>query len=193
MAEFFCELFSEEIPARMQLRAAEDFARLVTEALAALAPAGLRLFYGPRRIAVAATVADAVPATSSTERGPRVAAPEAALQGFLRKHGASRDALRQEGDFWVLDRASPAQSAAGLIEAAMPGLLRRFPWPKSMRWGGTSAFTWIRPLRRICCLLDGAPVPFTLAAGDDDGHGLAGSDQTEGHRFHAAPRRRRPG
>jgi glycyl-tRNA synthetase beta chain len=54
-----------------------------------------------------------------------------------------------------------------------------------MRWGGTSAFTWIRPLRRICCLLDGAPVPFTLAAGDDDGHSLAGSDQTEGHRFHA--------
>jgi glycyl-tRNA synthetase beta chain len=185
MAEFFCELFSEEIPARLQPRAAEDFARLITEALAALAPTGLRLFHGPRRIAVAAELAPAVPETRSTERGPRLSAPEAALAGFLRKHGADRAGLRQEGDFWVLDRATPAQSAADLIAAAMPGLLRRFPWPKSMRWGGTSAFTWIRPLRRICCLLDGEVVPFALAAGEDDGHGLRGSDRTEGHRFHA--------
>jgi glycyl-tRNA synthetase beta chain len=183
MAEFFCELFSEEIPARLQLRAAEDFARLLTDALGALQPSGWRLFHGPRRIAVAAELAPSIPATSSTERGPRATAPEAALQGFLRKHGAGRDALRQEGDFWVLDRSSPALGAADLVASVMPGILRRFPWPKSMRWGGTSGFTWIRPLRRICCLLDGAIVPFDLAAAGDDGHGLAAGNLTEGHRF----------
>ena len=67
----------------------------------------------------------------------------------------------------------------------MPGLLRRFPWPKSMRWGAGSAFTWVRPLRRIVCLLDGEIVPFDLRDGDDDGHGLRSDDKTEGHRFHA--------
>ncbi len=65
----------------------------------------------------------------------------------------------------------------------MPALLRRFPWPKSMRWGGTSQFTWVRPLRRIICLLDGAVVPFDLRDGADDGHGLASGNLTEGHRF----------
>ena len=67
----------------------------------------------------------------------------------------------------------------------MPGLLRRFPWPKSMRWGGTSGFVWVRPLRRIICLLDGAVVPFDLRDGADDGHGLVSGNLTEGHRFHA--------
>ncbi len=183
MAELFCELFSEEIPARLQGRAAEDFARLLAEALAALTPSNIRHFSGARRIAVAADLAASVPETASIERGPRVAAPEAALLGFLRKYGAGRDDVRQEGDFWVLDRATPALSAADLIGSVMPALLRRFPWPKSMRWGGTSAFTWIRPLRRIVCVLDGAIVPFRLAAGDDDGHGLAAGNETEGHRF----------
>jgi glycyl-tRNA synthetase beta chain len=183
MAEFFCELFSEEIPARLQQRAADDFARLLTDSLAALAPKNIRLFYGPRRIALAADLSPAIAATSTTERGPRATAPEAALQGFLRKHNADHAALRQEGDFWVLDRATPAQSAAVLISAALPALLRRFPWPKSMRWGGTSAFTWIRPLRRIACLLDGKIVPFSLATPDDDGHGLQAGNETEGHRF----------
>jgi len=155
MPELFCELFSEEIPARLQARAAEDLSRLITDALAPLAPAITALFHGPRRLAIAATIAPAIEATRTTERGPRLTAPEAALAGFLRKHYASRDALRQEGEFWMLDRATQAQPAADLIAAAMPALLRRFPWPKSMRWGGTCLFTWIRPLRRITCLLDG--------------------------------------
>jgi glycyl-tRNA synthetase beta chain len=183
MPEFFCELFSEEIPARMQARAAEDFSRLVGEALASLSPARLRSFAGPRRIAVAAELAAEVPAARASERGPRVSAPEQALAGFLRKHGAVRDDLRQEGDFWLLEKVSAAVSAAALIESALPALLRRFPWPKSMRWGGTSAFTWVRPLRRICCLLDGAAIPFSLANADDDGHGLVADDTSEGHRF----------
>jgi glycyl-tRNA synthetase beta chain len=185
MPEFFLELFSEEIPARMQPRAEEDLARLISEALAPLSPANIRTFSGPRRIALATTVAPAVAETRSIERGPRRNAPEQALQGFLRKHNASREQLREEGNYWVLDKAAEAVPAATLIAAAMPPLLRRFPWPKSMRWGGTSSFTWVRPLRRIVCLLDGAVVPFDLREGADDAHGLAAANLTEGHRFHA--------
>ena len=185
MPELFLELFSEEIPARMQARAADDLARLTTEALAPLAPASIRTFFGPRRIALAAEVAAQVTAGGSTERGPRANAPEQALAGFLRKHNASREQLRQEGDYWVLDKVAAAIPAATLIAGAIPPLLRRFPWPKSMRWGGSSGFVWVRPLRRIVCLLDGVVVPFDLRDGDDDGHGLASADVTEGHRFHA--------
>ena len=184
MPDLLLELFSEEIPARMQARAAEDLARLVAEALSALSPAGVRTFYGPRRIALAADLAAEIPAASSAERGPRLAAPDQAVAGFLRKHGAGRKSLTQEDGYWVLHKAAPAQSAAALVAAALPGLLRRFPWPKSMRWGGSgSAFTWVRPLRRILCILDGAPVPFDLRDGPDDGHGLASGALTEGHRF----------
>jgi glycyl-tRNA synthetase beta chain len=183
MPEFFLECFSEEIPARFQARGAEDLCRLVADALAPIAPRSLRSFYGPRRIAIAAEVADGVAATSTFERGPRLSAPEQAIAGFLRKHGAARNNLRQENDFWVLEKTSPAQGAATLIAAALPALFWRFPWQKSMRWGRTSAFTWVRPLRRILCLLDGAAVPFALATPEDDGHGLAASGFTEGHRF----------
>jgi glycyl-tRNA synthetase beta chain len=184
MAAFFLELFSEEIPARMQSRAADDLSRLIGEALSGLAPAAVRTWYGPRRLALAADVNAGVAAAASAERGPRISAPEQALQGFLRKHGAGKDQVRQEGDYWVLDKQSAAVAAPALIAAALPGLLRRFPWPKSMRWG-TSGFTWVRPLRRIVCLLDGAVVPFDLRDGADDGHGLASADLTEGHRFHS--------
>ena len=183
MPELLLELFSEEIPSRMQARAAEDLLRLVAEALAPLAPTEPRAFYGPRRIALAAEVAGGVAATRSTERGPRVGAPEQALAGFLRKHGAGRDALTREGEHWVLQKTSLGQDAAALIAAALPPLLRRFPWPKSMRWGGTSAFAWVRPLRRILCLLDGEAVRFDLSEGADDAHGLHSGSKTEGHRF----------
>lgn len=183
MAEFFLELFSEEIPARMQAKAADDLARLLGEALADLQPRGFQTFTTPRRLAIAVQVQAAVEARSSSERGPRANAPEQALAGFLRKHGADRADLREEAGFWVLDRVSPAIAAPTLIAEALPALLRRFPWPKSMRWGGTSLFTWVRPLRRIICLFDGQVVPFSLRDGDDDGHGLIASDLTEGHRF----------
>ncbi len=184
MPDLLLELFGEEIPARMQAQAADDLARLLTEALAPLAPMGVQTFHGPRRIALAAAVQDSVPARSSVERGPRATAPEQALTGFLRKHGATRDQLVRDGEHWALTLASPTIPAAGLIAAALPNLLRRFPWPKSMRWGDGSAFTWVRPLRRILCLLDGRLVPFALADGTDDGHGLTSGDTTEGHRFH---------
>ncbi len=187
MPDLLLELFSEEIPARMQARAADDLARLLTEALAPLAPAGVQTFFGPRRIALAATLAADVPASATVERGPRSSAPEQALAGFLRKHAATRDDLVQEDGYWVLRKSAPPLAAAALVAAILPGLLRRFPWPKSMRWGGSgSNFTWVRPLRRILCILDGATVPFDLRDGADDGHGLASSNLTEGHRFHDA-------
>ena len=137
MPELFLELFSEEIPARMQARAADDLARLCAEALSPLTPANLRSFHGPRRIALAAEVAPQVAAGSTTERGPRTSAPEQALAGFLRKHGASREQLRQEGDYWVLredggggtgrhaDRRRDPAAAAPLPLAQVDALGRR--------------------------------------------------------------------
>ena len=182
MPELFLELFCEEIPARMQAPAADALARLATEALRPLSPTDPRSFSGPRRIALALAVAATVPATATTERGPREGAPEQALAGFLRKHGADRADLALESGHWVLARRSDAVDAARLVASAMPPLLRRFPWPKSMRWGSGSAFAWVRPLRRILCLLDGETVRFGLADGADDGHGLLSSNLTEGHR-----------
>ena len=99
MPELFLELFSEEIPARMQGRAAEDLARLSGEALAILSPGDVRTFHGPRRIALTARVASEVGASHTTERGPRANAPEQALAGFLRKHAATKEQLRQEGNY----------------------------------------------------------------------------------------------
>ncbi|MCQ8240348.1 glycine--tRNA ligase subunit beta [Rhizosaccharibacter radicis] len=183
MAALFLELFSEEIPARMQERAAADLQRLLCEALSALAPRDARLFSGPRRIAIALTVENGIAGASTSERGPREGAPEQALAGFLRKHGATREQLSLENGFWVLEKRTEAREAAAIVSEAVPVLLRRFPWPKSMRWGRGSAFTWVRPLRRITCLLDGAVVPFALHEGDDDGHGLRSGRESEGHRF----------
>jgi glycyl-tRNA synthetase beta chain len=185
MPDLLLELFSEEIPARMQARAAADLARLLSEALAPLNPRAPALFYTPRRIALSLTLNAEIQAATQTERGPRLSAPEQALTGFLRKHGATRDQLRQEGEHWLLARATPAEPAGPVIARALPPLLRRFPWPKSMRWGATSAFTWVRPLRRILCVLNGEIVPFDLKDGADDGHALTASNITEGHRFHA--------
>src|SRR3954469_13261306 len=169
----------------MQRGAAADLERAVAGALGAITPTAVQTWFGSRRIALRADVAPEVAASGSIERGPRTSAPEQALAGFLRKHNASREQLRQEGDYWVLEKRTAGVSAADLIAQTMPGLLRRFPWPKSMRWGGSSNFVWVRPLRRIVCLLDGQVVPFDLREGADDGHGLASFNLTEGHRFHA--------
>ncbi len=179
---FLIELFSEEIPARMQQTGAETLGRLLGEALAPLAIRGITPFSGPRRIAVSAVLDAAVAASASEVRGPREGAPEQALAGFLRKHAASRSELRASGGFWVLDQRRDPMAAADLVKAVMPALLHRFPWPKSMRWG-TSGFAWIRPLRRILCVLDGRPVRFSLAHDTDEAHGLAAENLTEGHRF----------
>lgn len=183
MPELLIELFSEEIPARMQQQAGEHLLRLLSDALAPLNPKDAVAYTGPRRIAASCTLDANVPGRTVSERGPRESAPEKALQGFTRKHGVTQDVLTLQNGFWVLEREEPAISAKEHIAAIMPDLLRRFPWPKSMRWGQGSAFTWVRPLRRILCILDGETVPFSLAQGDDNGHNLQSSNQTEGHRF----------
>lgn len=184
MPELLLELFSEEIPARMQARAAEDLRRLLHAELAALMPEAPRVWYGPRRLTLAGPMERRAETPGREERGPRVGAPDQALLGFLRKHGASRDALVQEGQFWVLAKPGQVIEAAALLARAVPTVLRGFPWPKSMRWGG-SGFTWVRPLQRILCVFDGEPVRFALAQREDAVHGLAAADLTEGHRIMA--------
>jgi glycyl-tRNA synthetase beta chain len=185
MPEFFLELFSEEIPARMQAGGLKLVIESLQGALAEFleSPKAVSGFYGPRRIAVIADVKAEVTSKPKAEKGPRISAPEQALAGFLRKHNVSRDALQQEGDFWVLDRPAVTKSVAREIADILPIIIRSSPWPKSMRWGGTSSLTWVRPLRRITALLDGEVIPFDLREGVDDGHGLAASNLSEGHRF----------
>jgi glycyl-tRNA synthetase beta chain len=178
MLEFFLELFSEEIPARMQAQAAAQLEAIVADVLAPLKPAGARSYHGPRRLAVRMDVAAEVPAAQISERGPRAGAPEQALAGFLRKHNATKDQLIQEGDFWVLNKTAPAMSARDLILSALPAALAKLPWPKSMRWGSGGDFTWVRPLRRVVCLLDHEFLRLQLGP-------VTAGNETEGHRVHA--------
>ncbi|MBB5374082.1 glycine--tRNA ligase subunit beta [Acidocella aromatica] len=175
MAEFFIELFSEEIPARMQAGASGHLEAICTQALQKLGVKVEQTYYGPRRIALKADVAAEVPASTISERGPRASAPEQALAGFLRKHGAEKADLTQEGDFWVLNKQNPSQPAKDFIAAVLPEALAKLPWPKSMRWGTAGEFTWVRPLRRVVCLLDGEVIPFTLGP-------VTAGNETEGHR-----------
>ena len=182
--ELLLELLTEEIPARLQARAAEDLCRLVAGALQPIRLGEPRGFWGPRRIGLVMDVNARADTAPREERGPRVSAPEAAVTGFLKKHGVAREALAQHGDFWVLTRPGTSIEAGVLVAQTLPSLLWNFPWPKSMRWG-VSAFPWIRPLRQILCLLDGRAVPFALAQGGDAAHGLASGDLTQGHRTHA--------
>lgn len=169
----------------MQARAAEDLARLFAERCTALIEAPPLTFHGPRRIGLVALLREAVTTAGKEERGPRIGAPEQALDGFLRKHGAAREMLTQEGQFWVLAKPGETVEARALVAVAIPAIIRAFPWAKSMRWGGTSPMPWVRPLKRILCVLDGVVVPFDLRLGDDDGHGLTSGDLTEGHRIMA--------
>nr|MCU0945719.1 glycine--tRNA ligase subunit beta [Rubritepida sp.] len=184
MPELLIELLTEEIPARMQARAAEDLCRLASASLAPLVQGAPRGFFGPRRIGLVADMALAAETPAREERGPRIGAPDQALAGFLKKHGATREMLVEQNGFLVLVKPGETITAEALLARALPDLLWSFPWPKSMRWG-MSAFTWVRPLQRILCLLDGRAVPVALARGEDAAHGLVGGDLTEGHRVHA--------
>ncbi|MGC8532391.1 MAG: glycine--tRNA ligase subunit beta [Acidiphilium sp.] len=179
MAEFFLEIFSEEIPARMQAEAAAELQRRMLAQLALLDPQEVRVWYGPRRLAFAARIGAATAAGAEDIRGPRVSAPAQALDGFLRKNAATRAEVVQEGEFYYLRRAVAPMTAAAVIgSAAFAASLAGLPWPKSMRWGSSGAFTWVRPLRRVVCLLDGAVVPVVLGP-------VTASDQSEAHRFMA--------
>lgn len=186
MPELLLELFSEEIPARMQQRATEELKRLVTSELQAhgLATGEARAFATPRRLAlVVRDIPPRSPDQVEERKGPRVNAPEQAIQGFLKAAGlasigeASVVSDPKKGDYYVARIERPGRSAYEVIAEVIPQVLRRFSWPKSMRWGWQT-FTWVRPLHGIVCLLDGEVVQFEVA-------GVASGNTTRGHRFHA--------
>lgn len=177
MAEFLLELFSEEIPARMQAAAARDLERLFRDHLAKgdLAATSLRTFGGPRRLTL---VADGLPlaqADRTEERkGPRVGAPEAALQGFLRSTGLAQADLVERDGVWFASIAKLGRPTPQILAEAVETIVRTFPWPKSMTWGA-GKLRWVRPLKSILCVFDGEIVPLTI-------DGLEAGDRTEGHR-----------
>lgn len=184
MSELLLELFSEEIPARMQVRGAEDLKRLITEGLTSrgLEVGTARCFSTPRRLAlVIEKVPTKSPAISEEKKGPRVGAPEQAVQGFLKSAGLAKledaEVIKDEkkGDYYVARIEKPGRDAKEIIAETVIETLNKFPWPKSMRWG-TGTFQWVRPLQSILCLLGGKVVPIEVA-------GLSAGDETRGHRF----------
>ncbi len=185
MPELLLELFSEEIPARMQKRAAEDLRRLVTDGLkeAGLEIGEARAFAGPRRLAlVVENVPARTPDVVEERRGPRVDAPEKAIQGFLRATGLTLDECDivddpRKGPYYVARIEKPGRETAEVLSELIPQVIRKFPWPKAMRWGARK-LKWVRPLHAIICLLDGRVVPFEI-------EGIASGNTTRGHRFMA--------
>jgi glycyl-tRNA synthetase beta chain len=188
MPDLLIELFSEEIPARMQARAAEDLKKRVTDGLveAGLTYAGAAAFVTPRRLTLTLQgLLAASPTLREERKGPRVDAPDKAIEGFLRGAGASRDQLEQRDDkkgavfYALIDK--PGRPAAAIVAEVLEQVIRSFPWPKSMRWG-TGSLRWVRPLQSILCLLNdedsGQIVPLEV-------DGIIAGDQTFGHRFMA--------
>ena len=184
MTDFLLELRSEEIPARMQLKAKEDLARLFNDALAkaGLAAASVETFATPRRLALIATgLPLATEAVSEETKGPKVGAPPQAMEGFLRKTGLSQDQLvERDGVYYAVVEKAGRQTADVLAEA-IPAIIRAFPWPKSQRWGAASVSTeslrWVRPLQGIVALLGDAVVHCDI-------DGIVSGAETMGHRFH---------
>ncbi len=196
MPDLLLELFSEEIPARMQRQGAEDLKRLVTNALVerGLLYEGAQSFATPRRLALHIVGLPAEqPASREERKGPRVGAPEAAIQGFLKSAGLTRieDAKIEKdpkkGEFYVAVVEKPGRPTAEVIAEILPAIVRSFPWPKSMRWGAASvradALRWVRPLRAIVCTLSSHNETPEIVKFDVDG--LASGDVTYGHRFMA--------
>jgi glycyl-tRNA synthetase beta chain len=186
MAELLLELFSEEIPARMQKRAEEDLARLFKEAISAahFGALSIQTFSTPRRLGL---IVDDLPveaqATHQTRKGPRVGAAKQAIDGFLKSTGlGSIDDAQIEGEvgkeFYVARIVREALPTTGILQTIVPEIIRAFPWPKSMR-SQSSDLTWVRPLHNILCLFDGAPVKISVDT-------IASKPITLGHRFHAA-------
>ncbi|MBI2240463.1 MAG: glycine--tRNA ligase subunit beta [Magnetospirillum gryphiswaldense] len=182
MAELLLEIFSEEIPARMQARAADDLLRMVTEGLGknGLTFDGAKSYVTPRRLVlVIEGLPVAGPDVSEEKRGPRVGAPEQAMAGFLASTGLSLDQLEKrdtgKGEFYfavINKKGRPTVEAAkDVIEAAMAD----FPWPKSQRWGANSV-RWVRPLRSILCLFAGEVVPVSFGP-------ISAGNVSRGHRF----------
>ncbi|WP_137787113.1 glycine--tRNA ligase subunit beta [Sphingomonas sp. 3P27F8] len=184
MTDFLLELRSEEIPARMQAKAREDLARLFAAELAqsGIAAAETVTYATPRRLAlILRGLPDATEAVREEVKGPRSAAPPQALEGFLRKTGLTREQLEERDGVFFAVTERPGRATAEVLAAAIPAVIRAFPWPKSMRWGATSRSTesqrWVRPLHGIVALFGGGIVPVTVA-------GVESGAATLGHRFH---------
>ncbi len=184
VTDFLLELRSEEIPARMQVKAKEDLARLFNDALAkaGLAAASIETFATPRRLALIATgLPMATEAVSEETKGPKLGAPPQAMEGFLRKTGLTQDQLiERDGVYFAVVEKAGRQTADVLAEA-IPAIIRAFPWPKSQRWGAASVSTeslrWVRPLQGIVALLGDDVVPCEI-------DGICSGAATMGHRFH---------
>lgn len=186
MPELLLELFSEEIPARMQARAAEDLKKLVTEKLKA---AGLTFdsaeaFVTPRRLTLVVDgLPDKQPDVSEERRGPRVDAPEKAIQGFLGSTGLTLDQCEKrdtgKGEFWFVVIEKKGEATADVLPGIILAAIRELPWPKSMRWARNS-FRWVRPLHHILAVFDGAVLDGGLDLGEEQ---LTFTGETRGHRF----------
>ncbi len=185
MPQFLLELFSEEIPARMQKRAAEDLKKLLMDALtkAGFLPGGMETFSAPRRlVAVVEGLPERTADVREERKGPKVDAPAQAIEGFLRGAGLADIAQARvvsdpkKGDFYVADLVKPGRATPDALAEIVPDIIRNFPWPKSMRWG-EGTLRWVRPLHRILAVFDGEIVSF-------DVDGIAASNISEGHRFH---------
>ena len=182
MPELLLELFSEEIPARMQQKAAEDLRGLVTNALveAGLTYEGAQAHAGPRRLVLSVEGLNAKAADIVEERkGPRTDAPPQAIDGFLKSTGLKLNELAvqddKKGKFYIAVMKKPGRAATEVVAEIVPDTIRKFPWPKSMRWG-SGTLRWVRPLQTILCTFDGEVVPFSV-------DGLASGNVTHGHRF----------
>ena len=191
MADLLIELFSEEIPARMQAKAREDLKSLITNGLveAGLTYVSAGAFSTPRRLvlSVEGLTAESKPVREE-RKGPRTDAPAAALEGFLRSTGLSKDQLEVRDDkkaqvyFAVIEK--PGRAAPAIIAEVLEATIRNFPWPKSMRWGN-GALRWVRPLQSILCLLSDEAGAHVVPLSVD---GIAAGNTTEGHRFLGAGR-----
>jgi len=196
MPDLLLELFSEEIPARMQRQAADDLKRLVTGALVAadVTYEGAQAFATPRRLALHVVgLPEAQPHRREERKGPRVGAPDGAIQGFLKSAGLARiedakiETDAKKGEFYLAVIEKPGRPTRELLQEILPATIRAFPWPKSMRWGAASvrpdALRWVRPLRSILCTFGGPhEAPETIAFAVD---ALVAGDATYGHRFMA--------
>ncbi|MBJ6124240.1 glycine--tRNA ligase subunit beta [Microvirga splendida] len=194
MPDLLLELFSEEIPARMQRRAAEDLRKLVTDALVerGFLYEGAKAFATPRRLALHVAGLPVKGQDVCEERkGPRVGSPDAAIQGFLKGAGlASIDQAKIEsdpkkGEFYVAVIEKPGRSTPDVLAEILPGIVKNFPWPKSMRWGAASrepgSLRWVRPLHSIVCTFGPETEDPEVVRFDVDG--IGSGDVTKGHRF----------
>ena len=188
MADLLIELFSEEIPAGLQAPAAQNLKKLLTNGMveAGLTYANASAFHTARRLTlVVEGLLDASPTVQEERKGPKVGAPEQAINGFLRGAGLSMDDLEvrddKKGQVYFAKITKPGRPAAEIVAEVLEATIRNFPWPKSMRWGSGS-LRWVRPLQSILCVLSNEAEVSVVPLDVD---GIKAGNQTRGHRFMA--------